>query len=284
MSAIRRLVVNADDFGFVASVNRGIVEAIETGVVTSTSLMVNTPGTQDAKERLEALLSRGRTVGVGLHFNIVVGSPLTRPASLMDLATGRFAPLQALAWRAWRRRIDAREVEAELEAQLERARTLLSPLGLRATHIDSHRHSHCIPGIFEVVTHRARHHGIAHVRHPHEHTTTLLGRAHAIVATRALRALIGDKPAFDDIRFTGVALMRSATVEADLLRLIDALPEGTTELMMHPGYDSPELAAIDSYRAPRERELRALTSPRLRERLRERNVELVSFGATAPAA
>jgi len=281
MSGAVRLVVNADDFGFVASVNRGIVEAIEHGVVTSVSLMVNTPGTEDAIERLSRLPPG--TVGVGLHFNIVAGAPLTATASLRDHRTGHFRSLPAHAWRAWRGSIDLAAVEAELEAQLARARDLLRGTGYDVTHVDSHRHAHCLPGIFDLVLASARRHGISHVRHPHDRGIPP-GRLRAMLARQVLRLLVHDRPALDDVRFSGVALMASPTMADDMLALVAALPEGTTELMVHPGYDSPELAALDPYRAPRERELRALTSPRLRERIRERGVALVSFGATAPPA
>lgn len=284
MRSARRLVVNADDLGFVESVNRGIIQAADTGIVTSASLMVNTPGTDDAIRRLATLRARGRSVGVGLHLNIVAGTPLTRAASLTR--SGRFLPLPALAWRAWRGQLDLGAVADELEAQLGRATALLDGVGIRVTHIDSHRHAHCLPGVWDLVVRAARAHGIPHVRHPNERPPTLLGRPHAVAAIRILRLLIGERAGIDDIGFSGIALMRSRTLDADLLALLDALPAGTTELMVHPGYDSPELAAIDRYRAPRARELRALTSPALRSRLAELDVELVTFGApaTAPAA
>lgn len=280
----RKLVINADDLGFVPSVSRGILESIETGVVTSASLMVNLHATEDAIRGLAALRERGVTASIGLHFNIVVGAPLTAVPSLAHPRTGLFNPLTTHLWRAWRGRLDLADVERELHAQLARASALLAPLGLRVTHIDSHRHSHCLPSVFELVVRTATARGIAHVRHPNERACTMLGRPHAIVGTRVLRALVGERQGTDDVGFAGIALMRSPTFEGDLIALAGALPPGTTELMVHPGYDSPELAAIDGYRAPRERELRALTSPGLRDRLRELDVELTRFGATAPPA
>ena len=282
MTPGKTLVVNADDLGFVPSVTRGIVEAVETGIVTSASLMVNMPATAHAIGELAALRDRGFSPSIGLHFNIVVGESLTGPSSLTDSRTRRFHPLSTHIWRSWRGRLPERDARAELEAQLARAQALLAPLGMRVTHIDSHRHTHCLPGLFELVLQAAKAHGIAHVRHPHERGPTLLGRPHALVATAVLRRMIGPRQSTDDVRFAGVALMRSRTFDRDVMDLVRALPEGTTELMVHPGYDSPELAAIDGYRAPRERELRALTSPRLRESIREMGVRLAPFGSTAP--
>lgn len=279
----RTLIVNADDLGFVPSVTRGILESIEHGIVRSASLMVNMGNADDAVRGIAALADRGIEAGVGLHFNVVVGEPLVAGSSLTD-TRGRFQPLSVHAWRAWRRTLDLGAVERELRAQLGRAQSLLHGIGAIVTHLDSHRHSHCLPGIHEVVTRVAREHGIPHVRQPIESTVTLLGRPHALLATRVLRQLAGDLPAYDGTRFAGVALMRSPTFGADLARLLAALPTGVTELMVHPGYDSPELAAIDGYRAPRERELRALTSREVREMLASQGIALAHFGATTPPA
>lgn len=281
---MKRLVINADDLGLAGSVNRGIFETIEKGVVTSTSLMVNMPACDDAIQRLGDCLTRRdpTSLSVGLHFNLVAGSPLTPCATLLD-EHAKFLPLPVLAWRAFNRRIDERDVERELEAQLERANRLLSPLGMRVTHIDSHRHAHCFPQVFDVVVHTAKRHGIGHVRHPYE-APVLVWRPHAVLAAQVLRFIISDRRPLDDVGFAGVGAMRSRTFARDIATLLSALPSGTTELMVHPGYDSPELAAIDGYRAPRERELRALTSPALRDRILDLGVQLMPFGATAPPA
>jgi chitin disaccharide deacetylase len=279
----RTLIVNADDLGFVPSVTRGILESMEAGIVRSASLMVNMPLAGDAVTALARLTHRGLPLGAGLHFNIVVGSPLVRGTSLETPRTGAFHPLTVHAWRAWRSRLDLTDVERELRAQLELAQRWLGEAGMSVTHIDSHRHTHCLPGVYELVLRVAREFGVPHVRQPVESTATLLGRPRALLATSALRALVGEREPHDDVRFSGVALMRSPTFHRDLERLLDALPPGATELMVHPGYDSPELAAMDGYRAPRERELRALTSPALRERLSERGIALAHFGAKAPA-
>lgn len=284
-----RLVVNADDLGLAESVNRGIIEAIECGIVTSASLMVNMPACEDAIRRLQEARQRGATPGIGLHFNIVAGRPLETCRTLTSLRTGEFLPMLTLAWRAWAGRLDLREIERELEAQLHRAKKLLIPIGLQVTHIDSHRHAHCLPGVFDLVARAARRHGIVHVRHSCEAPGMQLGRPHAMLASRLLRAVVARREPTDDVRFTGIAMMGSRTFDSDIDRLIARLPTGTTELMVHPGYDSPELAALDAYRAPRERELRALTSPALRDRIEALGVELTQFDAPdessrAPAA
>src|SRR5690349_15149849 len=99
----RTLIVNADDLGFVPSVTRGIIEAMEHGIVRSTSLMVNTSHGEAAVRDVARLRDRGLDVGVGLHFNIVVGVPLGAVPALTS-ASGEFLPLSAHAWRAVRGR------------------------------------------------------------------------------------------------------------------------------------------------------------------------------------
>ena len=279
-----KLVVNADDLGLAESVNRGIADSVELGVVTSASLIVNMPALDDAIRKLRYLRAIGKNISVGLHFNIVAGQPLSECWSLIDDRTGDFLPLSSLIFRTVARRIDLDDVQRELDAQLRMATVALAKVGMRVTHIDSHRHAHCLPGIFELVTRVAEQHGISHVRHPYE-AKTLIRRPRAAIATHFLKTILYRQRPTDDVRFTGFAAMSSRTFQRDIAQMLNDLPEGTTELMVHPGYDSAELAAIDDYRAPRERELYALISPRLRERIDELGVELTNFGrATSSTA
>ena len=138
----RRLIVNADDFGLASSVSQGIIEAHQAGHVTSTTLMVNTPGTVEAVGLAEA----NQGLGVGLHFNLTEGRPLTDVPSLVD-AQGNFLLRGSLLRRSALGRIDPAEVAGELEAQLDR----FSDLGLKPTHLDSHEHVHMAPPLFRAM-------------------------------------------------------------------------------------------------------------------------------------
>ena len=272
-----KLVVNADDLGLAESVNRGIADTIELGVVTSTSLIVNMPALDDAVRKLRYLRAIGKNISVGLHFNLVTGQPLSDCPSLTDERTGEFHPLRTLILRSVARRIDLDDVQRELDAQLRMAKVSLAKVGMRITHIDSHRHAHCLPGIFALVNRTAEQHGISHVRHPYE-ARTIIRRPRAALASQFLRTILYRQRPSDDVSFTGFGAMASPTFHTDIAKLLNQLPEGTTELMVHPGYDSDELAAVDSYRAPREREVYALISPRLREQIEQLGVELTNFG------
>lgn len=275
--AARTLVINADDLGFAPGVNRGIVESHDAGTLSSASMMVNTPAFVEAV----ALAVRRPRLGVGLHLNLVAGRPLTRAPSLTDPRTGAFHSLGELARRALAGRVRDEDVRRECDAQLR----ALASAGIIATHLDSHRHAHVLPGILPAVAASAHEAGLPWVRRPLDHPTfrhpTASGRMLVLHAAwrralvdvdRSHLPLLARAP-----HFRGMTLQGAPDVEARLLALLDHLPTGATELMLHPGYDDAILAAMDPYRHARERELAALRSPAVRARLQRGDVSLVSF-------
>src|SRR5438093_1108723 len=121
MPDARRLIVNADDFGLSAGVNRGVLEAHETGVVSSVSVLVNAPGWTDAAQRLRDLSSPSfPELGVGLHLNLTTGRPVSCGGSLCDARTGQLHPFGTFVARALAGRIAPRDVAIECTAQLSR--------------------------------------------------------------------------------------------------------------------------------------------------------------------
>src|SRR5213594_1524718 len=273
----RRLVVNADDFGLSAGVNRGILEAHSAGVVSSVSVLVNLPAWEDAAPRLGAA---GPGLGVGLHLNLTAGKPLSHGGTLCDPRTGGFHPLAALVGRALAGRIDPADVAAECAAQVARLRGA----GVAITHLDSHRHVHVLPGVWSAVVETARAAGVPVLRVPLEPWSVNPVNWRASLKKAALRVAWGvaargaaalDRPD----RFVGISLQGSRSFLARLLAVLDRLESGTTELMVHPGYADGDLAAWDDYTAPRARELAALTLPEVRERFRGARFRLIHFGA-----
>ena len=152
---VRRLIINADDFGLTAGVNRAIAEAHDGGVVSSATLMANGPAFDDAVR-----LARSRPrLGVGCHILLVDGTPLLQSEShaLLDPDSrkertprfregiGKFAALALLG------RLNSDEIEAEATAQIHR----LQSAGIAVTHLDSHKHTHMFPQVFRALL-RAR--------------------------------------------------------------------------------------------------------------------------------
>jgi len=282
MNAPRRhLVINADDLGFAPGVNRGIVEAHRHGVLTSASMMVNTPAFAEAVELVRRDAPR---LGVGLHLNLVQGKPLSAAPSLVDPSSGCFHTLEVLARRALAGQVDAADVRRECDAQL----AALSAAGIEATHLDSHRHAHAMPGILPAVAAAARDAGVRVVRRPLDQPSLLdpIASAKMLVLHAAWRtALHGVAPAHRALlagapHFRGIAMQGAPDIRDRLLATIDALPLGTTEIMMHPGYDDEVLAAQDPFRKEREAEVAALCDPEVATRLERGDVMLISFGGS----
>jgi predicted glycoside hydrolase/deacetylase ChbG (UPF0249 family) len=274
----KQLVINADDFGFAPGVNRGILEAYEAGTLTSASMMVNTPAFREA-----AALAREKApkLGVGLHLNLLSGHPLTEVPSLIDSRTRAFVSLTELTRRALVGHVKAADVKRECDAQL----AALAVEGIAVTHLDSHRHTHALPGILAPVLASVQAFGVRVVRRPLDQLSVADPGASAkmLVLHASWRATTAGLPAEDRAflkkspHFRGIALQGALDVEQRLLALLDRLPEGMTEIMLHPGYDDEVLAMRDPYRKEREREVAALNSQAVRERLQRGDIRLVSF-------
>lgn len=278
MRSNQLLVINADDLGFAPGVNRGIVEAHLAGTLSSASMMANTAAVGDAAALVR---ERAPALGVGLHLNLIVGRPLALVPTLADPRTGAFYPLGVLARRAVAGRVSADDVRRECDAQL----AALRAEGINITHLDSHRHAHALPGILPAVLASARASGVRMVRRPLDQPVVSDPAASAkmLALHGAWRVALRGVGADDRARiqqsphFRGIALQGAPDVERRLLSLLDRLPPGATEIMMHPGYDDAVLAAQDPYRHEREREVAALCSPAVRERLSRADVRLVRF-------
>ncbi|CAN5533545.1 hypothetical protein BH09GEM1_BH09GEM1_00970 [soil metagenome] len=278
MAVHRRVVINADDLGFAPGVNRGIIEAFEAGTLSSASMMVNTPAFGDAAALVR---DRARLLGVGLHLNLLTGNPLSVAPTLCDPRTGTFFSLAKLAQRAMSGRVGAADIRRECDAQL----AALRAEGITITHLDSHRHTHALPRVLPAVLASARAAGVRVVRRPldvvvpSEPVVTAKVMVLRASWAAALRGVTSEDAAVlaRSPNFRGIALQGAPDVEHRLLALLDRLPAGDTEIMMHPGYDDAVLAAQDPYRSEREREVVALCSFALCERLQRGDLRLVRF-------
>jgi predicted glycoside hydrolase/deacetylase ChbG (UPF0249 family) len=272
---MRRLVINADDFGLSRSVTNGILEAHAAGSVTSTSMMVRCAGWEDGVRQARA----SRALGVGLHFNLLVGAPLTPAPSLTDRRTGRYPPFAALVLRSLSGMLDRDEIVAECEAQL----VALIEGGIAVTHIDSHRHTHALPGIHRAVALVAARRGLP-LRRPVESMRWFPGdipsQVHRALVAWSWRLTSAGVPATRAAdHFIGVSMQGGHRFAERFVGVLDALPSGTTELMVHPGRVDEALQAVDEYTWQRERELAALLSRPVGDRLRRGDFALIGFGA-----
>jgi predicted glycoside hydrolase/deacetylase ChbG (UPF0249 family) len=272
-------VVTADDFGLSPAVNTGIVEAHKAGCVTSTSLLVNAPGFIDAITRLAA----APALQVGLHLNLTVGSPVAPGqdvATLFNPRTGAFYPLPRFVRRTVAGLVRPQHVAVECAAQLDRLRTA----GITAAHLDGHQHVHVLPGVWAPVLATARHTGIRAVRVPIEPLGNPFRTGAAIkqVCIRAAWRVAAAADAGADMRvahFRGMMLQGTRQFLSRLLTLLDRLPPGVTELMVHPGYVTDDAVEMDHLAAQRELELVALCSPSLAARLARGDITVGLLGS-----
>jgi predicted glycoside hydrolase/deacetylase ChbG (UPF0249 family) len=273
---LKRLIVNADDFGLAGPVNLGIIKGHREGVVTSTSLLA----CGAAAEEAAALAKENPGLGVGVHLCLTLERTVLDPASLPTLT--RDGRLPGSPFNFMRRfalgLIDKKEVEAELRAQVNKA----FELGVRPTHLDGHQHVQMMPGVFPILMKLADEFGIPAVRFPVGPWRGRVGILRALeksaletlslMQAKRIKAHGLKRPDyFFGLPQTGILDMES------LCDIISQLPEGTSEVMCHPGLRDDALAASLNWGRGWETELSAVTAESVRRCIRENRVELVNF-------
>ena len=269
-----KLIVNADDYGLTEGVSEGIRQSHLNGIVTTTTAMMNLPGTLAALEVGRELTPN---LGFGVHLVLTAGVPV-RPADAVPSLVrkdGRFRALGQMD--AAIAEIDPVELKDEWRAQIEK----FLQTGLPLDHIDSHHHIAAIYEkmlsiLFELATEYK-----APIRHPYAGCSMYGGVASGNAMALTMRDASDAGLAVDSVRTTDSVDCTfydgNATFE-NLMAYIDSLEDGSSaELMCHPGFADAELLRISAYNRPREREVALLTDERVTARVRERGVQLVTF-------
>jgi hopanoid biosynthesis associated protein HpnK len=276
---VPRLIVNADDFGLTAGVNRAILELHAAGLLTSATLMARAGASQEAIEIARA----APALGVGCHIVLVDGEPIL-PAgqipSLTEQSSGHFFPsLSALLPRLFSGRVRPDQIEREARAQIE----FLLDQGVRLTHIDTHKHTHMFPSVLRPVLRAARACGIRAIRNPFEPPWAVQATPRAawlrtlqMGLLRMLQPSCRRMIAEEGFATTGgtLAVVGTGVLDATALRsVLRHIPEGTWELVTHPGYNDADLGRVRTrLRKSRDIEREALSA------LKEfPAVELISF-------
>jgi hopanoid biosynthesis associated protein HpnK len=270
LSSRKQLIVNADDFGFTSDVNEGVVEAHRSGILTATTLMANGEAFEDAVSRAR----EAPALDIGCHVVLVGGHSLLPPHRPLPQTVAQL--LKAVACREIR-------VYDEITAQVRR----ICAAGIRPSHIDTHKHTHLAPPVLEAVARVAEEFGIRWVRRPFDLPMNALRGT-----VPRLKRLTSDALGVFRARFHRV-LERRHCVTTDhfagfqitgrfrtdeLIELLRILPEGTTELMCHPGRCRETLRnAHTRLKESRECELEALISPGVRRAIERHGIELTSY-------
>ena len=295
---MRRLIVNADDFGFTAGVNRGIVEAHSHGVVTSTTLMANGPAFSDAV-RLAGTVPQ---LSVGCHIVLIDGQPMLDPKIIpslvgrdangridRDSGSARFRDgISGFALRALAGRLDSHEIEAEATAQIRK----LQAAGIAVTHLDTHKHTHLFPRVLRPLLKAGAACGVRALRNPFGprrplRSGQLLTRPNLWTRYAEMRVLQGFAASFRAAAEEEGFATPDGTLGVEVTGVLDetlfraiatSIPEGTWEFVCHPGYNDADLGAAKTrLRESRETELHALTLPEARNTLSQAGIDLISY-------
>lgn len=287
---MKRVIINADDFGLSRGINRGIIKAYQAGLLTSASLMVNMPAFEDAV----GLLKENPGLKVGIHINIVRGKPILPSSKVKSLTSkGYFLKnILKVIGAIYLRRIGLKELELECRAQIEKALNR----DIAITHLDSEKHIHMIKPVFEVIVKIAKEYGISKIRYingmPYFYqnitnlSTILKGHFYKSLllslASIQNRSIIRKYNLKTTNYFYGSFDVNGMTTPK-YERILLGLKNGTTEIMCHPGYidkeweDYPLCLEKFYLNVNREKELNALIDPKLKELVRKSNIELISY-------
>ena len=276
---LRYIIINADDFGRHAEINRAVEEGLVHGCLRSATVM---PGGAAFAGAID-IARRHEELGLGVHFTLVDGHPILPPEEIPSLvgSEGDFLPDHtALLKRYLKGSINLEEVRRELAAQLQK----VEATGIPISHVDSHQHMHTLPGIIDIVLDLAARAGIRAVRTPRTPLFAgafgglgqLVGRLGLSTLARLAACKAHRRGLLTPDHFAGI-VAGEAVSEGELLHLIAHLPQGTTEVMMHPGMKNDVLQEDSGWQHDFEAELAAILSPRVGEALRKAEVEPVNF-------
>ncbi len=270
MKCRRRLcIITADDFGLHPAVNDAVAEAHRAGVLTATSLMVGGPAVQDAVQRARGLPG----LHVGLHLTLADGRAVLPRRQIPDLvdSDNRFHDnMVSAGWRFFAVPRVRAQLAAEIRAQFE----CFARLGLALDHLDAHKHFHLHPTVLSLALQIGRDFGLRAVRipaEPHLTTSRLLAPWLALMRVRLRHAGMNCNDRIFGIAHSG------AMDEPRLLRTLEALPPGVTEIYLHPATQSGSAitASMRDYRHGDE--LAALLSPAVRAALSEPDIQLGGY-------
>jgi chitin disaccharide deacetylase len=289
---VRRLIINADDFGLTSGVNRAIAEAHEHGIVTSATLMANSRAFNQAVEIARS--TTNNNFSVGCHVVLLDGEPIlpaARVPSLLERGNGtsRFREsLNGFAVASFRHQLNPEEIEAETAAQIGR----LQAAGIQPSHFDTHKHAHMFPPVLRPLLRAAKSKGVPVVRNPFGQVwplplTSLLRTRKMwkrFAQLNVLRNFAGNfrrEVEAHGLRTTDGSLGVLVTGLLDLklfTAIVESIPDGTWEFVCHPGYNDADLDNVHTrLRSSRQQELSLLTSPDAKELLRRRGIELISY-------
>lgn len=129
---MKRIIINADDFGYRKEINKGIIEAHKNGVVKSTTLLTN----RDAFKDAVALAKENPDLKVGLHIDLDKFFEILKPEGVVGKLNNP----------------NKKKISAAIDKQIDK----FLKTKLKLTHFDSHHHAHLHPEILPLVAIKAK--------------------------------------------------------------------------------------------------------------------------------
>lgn len=278
---MKKLIVNADDFGLHTEVNKAIIYGHQRGCITSTSLIT----TGSAVEEAVGLAKENPRLGVGVHLTLVAEKPVLPPEKIPSLLgeDGKFLPSHVEFIKRYASGgINNEELYAECEAQILKA----TSLGLYITHLDSHQHLHVLPGLSTMCLKLMGKYNISRMRFPGEDFLFLGGypaSVFRIVSKWGLTtcAVMARKNAQKFNKrmpehFFGM-VAGGHNEEKYFMKILEDLPEGVSEIMIHPGADDAKLGQVYDWQYHWEAEMKSVTSSAVMRYLRTKGIQLISY-------
>ncbi|MFS0673631.1 chitin disaccharide deacetylase [Ornithinibacillus sp. 179-J 7C1 HS] len=245
-----KLIVNADDFGYTRAVTYGIVDAFKNGIVTSTTMMCNSPHVDHAVE----IAKQNPELGVGVHLVLTSGTPLSRNVPSLTDNNGSFYSQHVIFDHA-----EPEDIEREWTAQIER----FLATGLRPTHLDSHHNVHEHDIALPIAISLADKYGVPLRMANNEPTTDITYNA-VKRTTFMMREFYGDQVSYE-------------TLEGQLRSVSELSENEKVEINCHPAYIDPDLISKSSYVDIRMKEYEILTSDRIKNYLHELGIQLINY-------
>jgi len=278
--------VNADDFGLTQGVNQAVLELRHANALSSATLM----STSTQFDQAISLAKQLPLLGVGCHVLLVDGIPVLPPSeipSLIDPSSRNgttFRPkLSTFVTDLLRGRIKDEEIEAESAAQIKR----LMESGIRITHVDTHKHTHMFSRVLRPLLRAALGCGVKAIRNPFEPNWSLNATANAgRVRKMQVRMLRSQSATFSaEVTQAGLlttdgalGVLATGTLDAQTIsNLLAAMPDGTWELVSHPGYNDAALQQQNT----RLLSSRDIERTALLETIPRSKAELIHFGQLA---
>lgn len=279
---MKKLILNADDFGRHVAINQAVKQGVEQGILSSASLM---PGEKYFAEAVEIARDLPK-LEVGVHLTLVDGVPVSEPKKIPSLvdSDGRFcANHKEFVKKFFAGKINLQEVALELQGQIDK----VLQQKLRLTHVDGHQHIHILPGILPIVLDLAKQAGIGGVRIPRVNVNVDTGKSQGGLGEAVGRMGLWTLASFGAYRarnagfvvpehFAGL-VAGTAADEDYILKLLPILLDGTTEIMTHPGLDNEVLKEVCGWDHDFEAEYKAIVSPKVSEAMKKWGIGIGSF-------